>query len=324
MKGLLLTSALALALVVPATQSQPSTINGVNLGGWLLMEPSWMYSQFQAPAEADLVASLRKQGGDVFAVTTMRNHWAGYLPPSALDLCVSLGLTHVRIPVPFWITEAPVTPVALPGEPTPKYAYGFTHEGLVTGGLNHLEAMLAALKARSLRVLLDLHAMPGGSSSCQSYSGWQVSTPLFWQGSPPSDSATPIASGCGGGAGPYYSSRGSARTWRQVGQQALLDLGAWVVGLQANASLADVVVGLEVLNEPACCVPGWQEDIEAFTAAAVPPLQGLLAQGGGQVSTVLNFIGPNNVGVGPWVAQQVASGAFNASRLLIDFHQYCE
>ena len=48
--------------------------NGVSMGGWLVTEPSWMYDQFDAPAEADLVAKLRREGGDAFAITTMRNH----------------------------------------------------------------------------------------------------------------------------------------------------------------------------------------------------------------------------------------------------------
>ena len=311
---------LALIAAARALPPPPDYHNGVSFGGWLLAETSWMYDKFSAPAEADWVAALRTQGGDAFAVTTLFNHWAGYIPDVALDLCVSLGITHARIPIPFWLLEAPVTPVPLPGAPSPKYAYGLTHEGFVTGGLNHLEAMLAKLKARGIRALVDMHALPGGSSSCQSYSGWQVKEPGFWRGTPPPTNATPIASGCGGGAGPYYSSRGDAQSWSEVGRGALLALGAWVAGLQADPRLSDTVVGVEVVNEPACCVPGWQEDIERFTEAIVPPLQAALS--GLDVNVTLNFIGPNAEGAGAWVAGKVKDGAFNASRLLIDFHQY--
>jgi hypothetical protein len=313
---------LSLLLGTLALPPAPNFHNGVNLGGWLLTEPSWMYDKFHAPAEGDLVARLRAQGGDTYAVTTMINHWEGYIPEAALDLCAALGLTHVRIPIPYWALEAPVVPVAIPGPP-PRHAYGFNHEGFVTGGLNHLEDMLARLKARGLRALIDLHALPGGSSACNSYAGWQVAQPLFWRASPPADASTPIASGCGGGAGPYYSSRGAAQPWSAVGLQALQALGAWVVDLQANASLADAVAGIEVVNEPGCCVPGWQEDIERFTAAAVPPLQAALRAGGlGALNVTINFIGPNDKGVGPWVAAQVQSGAFAASQTLVDFHNY--
>ena len=304
------------ALLLPGAAA---LINGVNLGGWLLMETSWMYDSFSAPAEADFVAGLRRQHGDAFAMQTMANHWAGYIPDAALDACSALGVTHVRVPVPYWIVEPPVVPVALPGA-APKYAFGFNHEGFATGGLNYLEAMLAKLKARGIRALIDLHAMPGGSSACNSYAGFQVATPGFWRESPPAGNSTPIASGCGGGAGPYYSSRGAARPWRAVGEDALLALGAWVVGLEADASTAGVVDGLEVLNEPACCVAGWQDDILAFTAAAVPPLQRLLRDL--DVKVLVNFIGPNNEGVGAWLAGKVRSGDFNASSLLVDYHNY--
>ena len=96
----------------PAPQPPPKDYhNGVSVGGWLVTEPSWMYDQFDAPAEADLVANLRKQGGDAFAVTTMRNHWSGYIPDAALDTLKEFGTTHVRLPVGYWIMDSPVVPV---------------------------------------------------------------------------------------------------------------------------------------------------------------------------------------------------------------------
>lgn len=180
---------------------------------------------------------------------------------------------------------------------TSPYDFGFNHEGFVTGGLAYLEAALAKLKARGIHVLVDMHALPGGSSSCQeseaqegrscpsspfqhritcfstphylqSYSGWQVNQPLFWTGTPPPSNATAINAACGG-AGPYYSSRGASKTWlevgravawkdllnnpsvriMQVGEDMIAALGAWVVALQGNASLSDVVVGLEVRTQ---------------------------------------------------------------------------
>ena len=141
--------------------------NGVNLGGWLLTEPSWMYDQFEAAAEGDLVAALRRAGGDGFAVQTMRNHWAGYIPDAALDAFAAWGGTHVRVPVGFWIVDTPVGGGSM-------LEYGFSHEGFVTGGLNYLAEVIPKLKARGLRALIDMHALPGGASNCQSYSGWQV------------------------------------------------------------------------------------------------------------------------------------------------------
>lgn len=128
------------------------------MGGWLLTEPSWMFDQFSAAAEGDLVGQLRSQGGDAYAISTMKNHWAGYIPDAAFDTMNSFGITHVRIPVGYWIFDTAV------GATSP-YEYGFNHEGFVTGGLNYLEAALAKLKTRNIHALIDMHALPGEDSA---------------------------------------------------------------------------------------------------------------------------------------------------------------
>ena len=282
-----------------------------------------MYDQFSAPAEGDFVRALRAAGGDDFAIATMKNHWQGYISDAALDALATLGVSHARIPVGYWIIEAPVALAAgadgLRRTPT-MYDYGFNHEGFVTGGINALEALLAKLKARGIKALVDLHALPGGSSQCQSYAGWQVEQPLFWQSSPPASNATPI-SGCGG-AGPYRTSRGNARTWMAVGEEALLKLAAWVVALEGNVSTSGTVVGLEVVNEPGLGFSGVQADIERLLVDVVPTLQALLAAGSVTTNVTINFICPNDVEAGAWVAPPVKAGVFDASRLLVDFHSY--
>lgn len=310
-----LLSALLLASA-SASAPPPDYHNGASLGGWLLTEPSWMYDKFSASAEADLVAQLRVTS-DAFAVRTMQNHWRGYLPDAAFDALAAFGATHVRIPIGFWIVEAPAVVV----EPSPRggmYSYGFNHEGFVTGGMNELEAALAKLAARGIKALIDLHAVPGGGSHCASYSGWQVddAQASFWQGRPPATNETAITSSCGG---PYRSSRGNASSWMEVGEGALRALADWVVGLEAGP-LAGTVIGLEVVNEPGLQFNGVQPDIERLLVSIVPELQARLA--GTAVNVTLNFIGPNDVDAGKWVASQVAAGVFNASRLLIDYHQY--
>ena len=240
---------------------------------------------------------------------------AGYIPDVALNTLAAFGITHVRIPVGYWLMDAPVAPAGLT-----RYDYGFNHEGFVTGGINYLEAMLAKLKARGIRALVDLHAMPGGSSACQSYAGWQVSSPLFWTSSPPASNTTRVPA-CGDG-GPYTTTRGAARTWMAIGEEAVLNLGDWIVSLQANASLSDTVVGLEVVNEPGLNTDGMQAAIEQLLLDVVPKLQAGFAAGGVAVNVALNFIGPNDKGAGAWVASKVRTGVFNGSTLHIDFHQY--
>ena len=73
--------------------------HGVSLGGWLVMEinpttrgpddpidlrPQWMYDQFEARSELDFITALRKDKGDEYAITTMKNHWDLYLSITAM------------------------------------------------------------------------------------------------------------------------------------------------------------------------------------------------------------------------------------------------
>ena len=179
--------------------------------------------------------------------------------------------------------------------------------------------------------------VPLSAPPLQSYAGWQVNQPLFWTGTPPATNATPIDAACGG-AGPYYSTRGAAKTWLQVGEDMIAALGAWVVGLQANASLADVVVGLEVrllrlsvlrcirpadrprvdsgsppcplpppqvANEPGLGFGGMEGPIRQLLSDTVPPLQAAFRAGGVAANVTVNFIGPNDGGMGAWLAAQV-------------------
>jgi hypothetical protein len=124
----------------------------------------------------------------------------------------------------------------------------------------------------------------------QSYSGWQVNQPLFWTGTPPASNSTSIDAACGG-AGPYFTSRGSDKTWMQVGEDMIHSLGAWIVGLQANASLADVVVGFEVANEPALGFGGMEGPIKQLLTDTVPGLQAAFAAAGLKTNVTVNFIG---------------------------------
>jgi len=316
---------------------------GVSLGGWLLMESSWMYDEFSAPAEADWVAELRKTS-DAFALATMKRHWSGarcwfcfsccccclfspltfvcsgYLPDAALDAAKAAGIDHVRIPVGYWSWDAPVTGFsgASATATATAYEYGFNHEGLATGGLNHLEAMIAKLKTRGMRALVDLHAMPGGSSSCQSYSGLQVSKPYFWT----SIVGEPLTAVCGK-AGPYTTSRSNkTASWMSVGVSSAATIANWIVSLEKNASMSGAVAAFEVINEPALGFGGMEQQVKKYHTQAVPLVQGIFRRAKLGVNVTVNFIGPNDGGMGAWVASQCKSNLFDCASLEIDYHQY--
>ena len=284
---------------------------GVSLGGWMLMETSWMYDQFKAPAENDWVRQLRQRGDD-YALQTMQTHWSSYIPDEALDLMLELGINHVRMPVGYWLVEPPV------GGGTMRDA-GFQHEGFATGGVVFVEQMLKKLKTRGISALIDLHAMPGGSSKCQSYAGMAVTQPNFWVGSTPGNRSTIAA--CPG-AGPYHSSRPAGQTWMSVGESVAKALAEWIVELEKNSSLSGVVSGLEVINEPGLGFEGMAEPIRRYHDVVVPAVQQIFREARLAASTTVNFIGPNDGEMGSWLKSRVDANQFDGSALLVDFHDY--
>ena len=314
---------------LPPAPAVPTTFQrGVSLGGWLVME-GWMFDQFKTPAENDFVRANREAGGDAFAIAAQVKHWEGYIPDDALDAMRALGITHVRIPIGYWIVEAPVSGVRGDrggdgGAATNMRDVGFQHEGYVTGGIVHLEALLAKLKARGMRALIDAHAMPGGSSRCASYAGMQVAEPHFWRGAV-GDAIVPCA-----GAGPYTSTRAAAAatnsrgatTWMEVGVDAVHKVAQWVVGLERNASLAGVVSGLEAVNEPGLGFSGLLPEIKAYHAAIVPAAQRVFREASVGVNVTVNFIGPNDEGIAQWLRDQIDAHVFDGRSLVVDFHNY--
>ena len=282
---------------------------GVSLGGWLVMEinpshrgpgsspdlrPNWMFDAIEATSELGFVTALREVS-DEFAVRTMRNHWAGYIPDAALDAAAALGVNAVRVPVGYWIMDAPV------GGSSPL-EYGFSPEGFVTGGLNHLRALLRKLAARRISALIDVHALPC-NSACVS-DGIDCAAPLaFSDVAPVGDIAR-----CGGGT--YHTSRAAeAGGWRAVAVGSVGALAAWLAALPAEE--AAVVAALQLANEPALNSPGHDAAVKDFYRVAVGAARASLQS----LQLVLSFIPPNDAAVPAFVEALRAAGS---GRLIID------
>jgi len=196
---------------------------------------------------------------------------------------------------------------------------GFQHEGFATGGVVFVEQMLAKLKTRGISALIDLHAMPGGSSKCQSYAGMAVTQPNFWVGSTPGNGSAIAA--CPG-AGPYHSSRPAGQSWMGIGESAAKALARWIVEMETNSSLSGVVSGFEVVNEPGLGFDGMGQPIRRFHDAIVPAVQKTFRDAKLGVNTTVNFIGPNDGGMGGWLQSRIAANRFDGSALVVDFHDY--
>ena len=277
------------------------------------VRPSWMFDQIESDSELDFVIQMRRDRGDADAIATMRNHWSHYLSDSMLDSAVSLGVNAVRIPVGYWITDAPV------GRTSP-YEYGFSHEGFVTGGLNHLRAMLPKLRARGITAVLDMHSLPCGQS-CVS-NGLSCQVPLAFAASNGSVPGAAVADiprclGAGGGertgsATAYPSSRPRGTTWGQVAVDSVAALARWIAELPADEGM--VISALQVANEPALNTPGYNSAVQHFYRQAIAAARAWLPA----LPLVLNFIYPNDSGLDLFMKEAQAWGG----ALMIDVHWY--
>uniref|UniRef100_A0A7S0B2T8 glucan 1,3-beta-glucosidase n=1 Tax=Pyrodinium bahamense TaxID=73915 RepID=A0A7S0B2T8_9DINO len=125
---------------------------GVNLGGWLILEPGPSAELFDAhgPAacEWDLMARMRARLGDEAAEAALRAHRDSFVTEEDFRRIRSLGFNAVRIPFGYWVVTGP----------------GKGEEVYAGPALEFLDRALAWCKACGLQALLDLHGAPGGES----------------------------------------------------------------------------------------------------------------------------------------------------------------
>ncbi len=96
---------------------------GVGFGGWLVIEP-WMFPNMVlahqpmdsalprddptlSQTQAVYVNNVNKYFGPVAAVQSMANHYAHFISSDDLDALYCYGITHVRVPVGYWLFQKP-------------------------------------------------------------------------------------------------------------------------------------------------------------------------------------------------------------------------
>ncbi|HET7723675.1 MAG TPA: cellulase family glycosylhydrolase [Propionibacteriaceae bacterium] len=125
--------------------SGPLLLRGVGLGNWLVPE-GYMWGLgplFQSPRQIEgLVASVL---GWHEAQEFWRRWRASYVTEVDLDVLVTAGLDHVRLPMN-WRLLMSVDGTVLPD------------------GFETIDLLLERCRSRGLRVVLDLHAAPGGQT----------------------------------------------------------------------------------------------------------------------------------------------------------------
>ena len=146
-------------------------LRGVNLGGFLVLEPYLKPQLFQDACQSSTNAdgtcpldeyTLCKALGPDRARKVMHDHWDTFVTFDDLKTLKSSGINALRIPVGYWIVA-------------PKHG-----EPFVKGGLFYLLRVCEWAGQLGLRVLVELHSAPGlqnnmDHSGHKNHMGWQAS-----------------------------------------------------------------------------------------------------------------------------------------------------
>jgi len=235
---------------------------GVNFGGWLCLE-DWFFSGDTGryvstppeqevgqgsclppgvpqttepwPSEGILVKRLNATHGPAKTIEFFTGHRGSYIGADDFDKIAELGIRAIRLPItwaafadalayidPIYASFNPNTEAAVVPDPF----YSDTH-ALVTIPRAWLAEMIRHAGMYGLKVLIDLHAMPGGSS-LGTYNGIWPSPPKFWN-----SNAT---------------LRNKSATLKEAGLAIAGALIDWVEDLDNKTFRA--VVGLTLMNEP--------------------------------------------------------------------------
>lgn len=130
---------------------------GVNLGGWLSLEPFITPSLFNYDSKLNIVDewTLCTHLGPRTAASTLEKHYATFVSEQDFVDIRAAGLDHVRIPFSYWAVE---------NYDDDPYVFRTSWRYLLRG--------IEWARKQGLRVKLDLHALPG------SQNGWNHSGKL--------------------------------------------------------------------------------------------------------------------------------------------------
>ncbi|KAL6297832.1 glycoside hydrolase family 5 protein [Sparassis latifolia] len=142
----------------------PNKIYGVNIGGWLVLEP-WMLPAEWLEMGGEICSDCSQCIGSEYAYVkaypdsadeAFAQHWSTWFTQSEVATLASYGINTVRIPLGYWIVEQ------LVDRETEFYA---------RGGIMYLQQGLKWLQDAGIQVILDHHALPGVQTSDQSFAG---------------------------------------------------------------------------------------------------------------------------------------------------------
>ncbi|KIP11128.1 glycoside hydrolase family 5 protein [Phlebiopsis gigantea 11061_1 CR5-6] len=135
-------------------------VRGVNLGGWLVLEPWITPSLFDNTGNPNIVDewTFCQMQSRATAQATLTQHWNTWITESDIAAIAAAGLNHIRIPIGYWAFEVG------PGEP------------YISGQLPYLQKAVTWAGNNGLKVIVDLHGAPGSQNGFDN-SGQRLSFP---------------------------------------------------------------------------------------------------------------------------------------------------
>ncbi|KAF8972127.1 glycoside hydrolase family 5 protein [Flammula alnicola] len=145
-------------------------IRGVNLGGWLVLEPWITPSVFESTGNDNIVDefTLGQLLDAQTAQTILTNHWDTWITEDDFAQISAAGLNHVRIPIGYW--SIPLTSSDT-NTSTSTAPY-------VSGAWTYLLRALTWAEKHNVNVILDLHGAPGSQNGYDN-SGQRTGNPVW-------------------------------------------------------------------------------------------------------------------------------------------------
>ncbi|KIK56251.1 glycoside hydrolase family 5 protein [Collybiopsis luxurians FD-317 M1] len=139
-------------------------VRGVNIGGWLVLEPWITPSLFDKTGNNAIVDewTFGKYQDHSTAKAALKAHWDSWITERDFADIAAAGLNHVRIPIGYWAFEVG------PGEP------------YISGQLPYLQKAIGWASNHGLKVIVDLHGVPGSQNGFDN-SGQRLSFPTWQQ-----------------------------------------------------------------------------------------------------------------------------------------------
>ncbi|KAF9469829.1 exo-1,3-beta-glucanase [Collybia nuda] len=159
--GLSLLSTLC-AAITPGFPYGSQKVRGVNLGGWLVLEPWITPSLFDNTGDSRIIDeyTFGQFQDRTKATAALQNHWDTWITQADFKAIAAAGLNHVRIPIGYWAFDVSA------GEP------------YIQGQLPYLNKAIGWASASGLKVIIDLHGAPGSQNGFDN-SGQKMSSPKW-------------------------------------------------------------------------------------------------------------------------------------------------